>query len=328
MPTNLPPNYFSIEKQFKEAQTTEEKLGYLEEMMSVVPKHKGTDKLRAELRKKISKLKTSPQSKKGAARKESVYNIGKEGAGQVIVLGPPNVGKSSLVANLTNAAPDISASPHTTWQPIPGMMPVEDIQIQLIDTPPLNPDYVDKGLFDLARRADLVLLVVDIQSDPFQQLEESASMLAENRIAPVRLKHLYPEQPRMTFIPFHVLANKNDSSEFDENVEIFDELLEDNWPYLPVSSEFDRNLDQLKAVVFERLEIIRVYAKTPGKPADMTAPFVLKKGDTVEQFAAKVHKDFAQNMKNARIWGSNVYDGQMVQRDHQLSDKDIVEVHI
>jgi ribosome-interacting GTPase 1 len=328
MPTNLPPNYFSIEKQFKEAQSTEEKLGYLEEMMSIIPKHKGTDKLRAELRKKISKLKTSPQSKKGAARKESVYSIGKEGAGQVVVLGPPNVGKSSLVANMTNAAPEISASPHTTWKPMPGMMPIEDIQIQLVDTPPLNPEYMDKGLFDLTRRADLVLLVVDIQSDPFQQLEESAAILAENRIAPVRLKHLYPDHPRMTFLPVHVLANKNDSDEFDENVEIFDELLEDNWPYLPVSSQFSRNLDIVKKVVFERLEIIRVYSKTPGKPADMKAPFVLNKGDTVEQFAAKVHKDFAQKMKNARIWGSNVYNGQMVQRDHELCDKDIVEVHI
>ncbi len=328
MPTNLPPNYFSVEKQFKEAQTTAEKLGYLDEMMSIIPKHKGTDKLRAELRKRISKLKTSAQTKKGASRKDSVYNIGKEGAGQVIVLGPPNVGKSTVVAAMTNANPDISASPHTTWKPTPGMMRMEDIQIQLIDTPPLNREYIDKGLFDLTRRADLVLLVVDIQSDPFQQLEEAAEILAENRIAPVRLKHLYQDEDRMTFLPFHVLVNKNDSNDFDENVEIFDELLEDNWPYLSISAVFNRNLEQLKQIIFQRLEIIRVYSKTPGKPADMKAPFILNIGDTVEQFAAKVHQDFALKMKNARIWGKNVYDGQMVQRDHQLFDKDIVEIHI
>lgn len=328
MPTNLPPEYYQIEKQFREAQTSSEKLALLEEMMSVVPKHKGTDKLRADLRKKMSKLRTSPQSKKGAARKESAFSISKEGAGQVVVIGQPNVGKSSLVKTLTKATPEISASPHSTWTPTPGMMPVLDIQVQLIDTPPLNREYVDKDLFDLIRRADLSLLVVDIQSDPFQQLEESAAILEDNRIAPLRLKHLYTDDRKMTFKPVHVLANKTDSDEFDENVEIFDELLEDNWPYLAVSAETNRNLDRLKQAVLERLEVIRVYAKTPGKPADMSAPFVLNKGDTVEDFAAKVHKDFAEKMKHARIWGTDVYDGQMVQRDHLLFDGDIVEINI
>ncbi len=328
MPTNLPPEYFKLEKQLRDVQTTSEKLEIMDEMMSVIPKHKGTDKLRADLRKRISKLKTAPQSKKGAARKESAFNISKEGAGQVVVAGPPNVGKSSLVDALTNASPEISPSPHSTWNPLPGMMQVNDIQIQLIDTPPLNPDYIDKGLFDLLRRADMVLLVVDIQSDPFQQLEESADIFRNNRIAPERLKHLYENEPKMRFLPFHVIANKTDSTEFDENIEIFDELLEDNWPYLAVSAQTGRNLDRIGDIVFQRLEIIRVYSKTPGKPADMTAPFILKKGQTVEVFAANVHKELATKMKTARIWGQGVYDGQMVQRDHTLSDGDIVEVNI
>ncbi|MBU2511922.1 TGS domain-containing protein [bacterium] len=328
MPANLPPGYFEIEKRLKDAKTPSEKVSCLEEMMSVIPKHKGTDKLRAEIRKKISKLKVSPQSKKGATRKESAYNINREGAGQVIISGPPNVGKSSLVAVLTNATPEISDSPHSTWKPTPGMMSIHDIQIQLIDTPPLNRDYVDKDLFDLIRRSDLLLLTVDIQGDPFQQLEETADILKQNRIAPVRLKDRYPDQPRMTFLPFHVLANKNDSEQFDENVDIFAELLEDDWPYLPVSAKTGRNMELLKKVIFERLEIVRVYSKTPGKPADMKAPFVLKRGDTVEQFAAKVHMTFAEKMKHARIWGDNVYDGQLVQRDHQPNDGDIVEIHI
>lgn len=328
MPTNLPPEYFKLEKQMREMQTTSEKLEIMDEMLSVIPKHKGTDKLRADLRKKISKLKTAPQSKKGGARKESAFNISKEGAGQVVVTGPPNVGKSSLVNALTNAAPEISPSPHTTWNPTPGMMQVEDIKIQLIDTPPLNPDYIDKGLFDLMRRADMALLIVDIQSDPFQQLEQSAGIFAENKIAPVRLRHLYEEDPKMRFLPFHVIANKNDSAEFDENIEIFEELLEDNWPTIAVSAKTGRNLDKIGATVFERLDIIRVYSKSPGKPADMKAPFILKKGQTVEVFASSVHQDLALKMKTARIWGRNVYDGQMVQRDHVLSDGDIVEVNI
>ncbi|NIM97892.1 MAG: GTP-binding protein, partial [candidate division Zixibacteria bacterium] len=90
-----------------------------------------------------------------------------------VVVGPPNVGKSALVAALTNATPEVADFPFTTWTPTPGMMPVENIQIQLIDTPPLNRDYMEPELLDLIRRADLVLLVVDLQTDPVQQLEET-----------------------------------------------------------------------------------------------------------------------------------------------------------
>lgn len=327
MPANLPPEYYDIEQQFREAQTTGEKIELLEQMMKVIPKHKGTDKLRADVRKRISRLKTSPQSKKGAARKESPFIIAREGGGQVAVIGPTNSGKSSLVAALTNATPEISVSPHTTWKPVPGMMHVKDIQIQLLDTPPLSRDYMDRGIIDLIKRADLCLFVVDIQGDPFEELEDLTTLLAENKIAPIRLKDRYSDDPKMTFRPFHVLANKNDDESTDENVEIFCELLEDNWPLLPVSAETGRYLDTLRSMVFDRLEIIRVYSKTPGKPADMDAPFVLKKGDTVEEFAIKVHKELAKKMKSARVWGTDVFDGQMVQRDHCLSDGDIVEIN-
>lgn len=328
MPANLPPAYYQIEKQIRDASSSSEKAVLYEEMMSVIPKHKGTDKIRAEIRKKISKLKTSPQSKKGGARKESAFNINREGAAQIPVIGPTNVGKSSIVAALTNANPQVSGTPHTTWKPLPGMMNIDDIQVQLVDTPPLNRDYVDKDLYDLVRRSNMVFLVVDIQSDPFSQLEECAALFEENRIAPIRLKEKYQDNPRMTFLPFHVLANKADNDQFNENIEIFEELLEDAWPYIPTSAIEERNFDQLKAIVLKRLKIIRVYSKTPGKDADMTAPFTLKKGDTVEDFAAKVHKDIARDMKNARVWGIKVYDGQLVQRDHILEDGDIVEVHI
>ncbi len=329
MPTNLPPEYFKIEKRYGDEQGTDEKIACLEEMMSVIPKHKGTDKLRADLRKRISKLKSADHSKKGATRKESAFNISKEGAGQVVVVGPANVGKSCLVSALTNASPEISNAPHSTWKPTPGMMPFKDIQIQLIDTPPLSHEYMEIGLLDLIRRSDLVLLMVDLQSDPFQQLDEMVKLLHDNRIIPLRLKEQFLEEKRnITFIPFHILANKNDDETSDEHVNIFCELLEDDWPLLSISATSGRNLNQLKSILFLRLNIIRVYSKTPGRLADMKAPFVLKKGDTVEKFAAKVHKDFVDKLKIAKIWGKDVYDGQMVQRDHILHDGDIVEIRI
>jgi ribosome-interacting GTPase 1 len=328
MPTNLPPDYFEAEKRYREAKAPAQKIACLEEMLTIMPKHKGTDKLRADLRKRISKLKTAPQSKKGLGKRESAFHIDKEGAGQVVVVGPANVGKSALVARLTNANPEVADFPHTTWNPLPGMVPVENIQIQLIDTPPLNEEYMESEMMDLIRRSDLILVVVDLQTDPVQQLEDSVALLDAHRIVPYRFKERYPETHGLTFVPFLVLANKNDDEDAEENFEIFRELLEDDWPMASASMTTGRNLEQLKDALVERLNIIRVYSKAPGKEPNFTAPFTLKKGSTVADLAAKVHKDFVDNFKLAKVWGTAVFDGQMVQRDHVLQDGDIVELHL
>ena len=328
MPTNLPPDYFEAEKRYREAKAPAQKIACLEEMLTIMPKHKGTDKLRADLRKRISKLKTAPQSKKGLSKRESAFHIDKEGAGQVVVVGPANVGKSALVARLTNANPQVADFPHTTWNPLPGMVPVENIQIQLIDTPPLNEEYMEPEMMDLIRRSDLILVVVDLQTDPVQQLEDSVALLDAHHIVPYRFKERYPEPRGLAFVPFLVLANKNDDADSEENFEIFRELLEEDWPMVSASATTGRNLEQLKDALVERLNIIRVYSKAPGKEPDFTAPFTLKKGSTVADLAAKVHKDFVDNLKRAKVWGTNVFDGQMVQRDHVLEDGDIVELHI
>lgn len=332
MPTNLPPEYFEVEKRYKAAESVTEKVVTLEELISTIPKHKGTDKLRADLRRRLSKLKSSAQSSKGVSRHVSAYQIDPEGAGQVVLIGPANVGKSALVAALTNAAPDVSPAPYTTWQPTPGMMPLENIQIQLIDTPALNRDYVEPDLLDLIRRADLLLLVVDLQADPVAQLEETAALLEEHRIVPFDRHERYSdeEQHRLFLVPVLVVGNKCDDESCDENFEIFRALLEDesDWTILPLSARSGRHLETLKQAVFDRLEVVRVYSKPPAKEADFTAPFVLEKGSTVADFARKVHKDFYENLKSARIWGSAVYDGQMVSRDHVLEDGDVVELHL
>jgi ribosome-interacting GTPase 1 len=328
MPTNLPPEYFEIEKRYRAAKTPTEKIACLEELLSTIPKHKGTDKIRADLRRRLSKLKSASQSKKGISKHESAFHIDKEGAGQVAVVGPPNVGKSALVTALTNATPEVANFPYTTWKPTPGMMPVEDIQIQLIDTPPLNREYMEPELLNLIRRAELLLFIVDLQTNPIEQLEDTVALLQEHRIVPYHLRERYSERHKLTVIPFFVLVNKNDDERTDEDVEIFLELLEDDWPLLPVSTSTGRNLDRLKQILFERLDIIRVYSKAPGKAPDLTAPFILKRGGTIEDFAGKVHHDFIENLKMARIWGKDVYDGQMVQRDHVLHDGDVVELHI
>ncbi|HSM54728.1 MAG TPA: GTPase [Candidatus Sulfomarinibacteraceae bacterium] len=326
MPTNLPPEYYDAEERYREAQTPEEKVTRLEELISTVPKHKGTDHLRADLRRKLSELKKAKKRPKTVSRHESVFHIDREGAGQVAVIGPPNSGKSSLVDALTNATPQVGAYPFTTWEPTPGMMPFENIQIQLIDTPPLSDEHVEPELLDLIRRADLMLLVIDIQDFPIEQLEESIALLRRHNIVP---RHQYRQETferYVSAIPLLVLVNKVDDEACQEDFEVFCELLEGEWPLLPVSLQSGFNVEHLKQTLFEKLEIIRVYSKPPAREADLTAPFVLKRGSTVETFAAKVHQDFVKNLKAARMWGAGVFDGQMVGRDHVLHDGDIVEL--
>lgn len=326
MPTNLPPEYFRIEREFREAETVEEQISLLEQLYSVVPKHKGTDHLRADLRRKLSKLKAQAQTRKDTGRRQSLFRIEKEGVGQVAVVGAPNVGKSALVATLTNATPEVSEAPFTTWEPTPGMMPIEDVQVQLIDTPPLYREYVEPQFMDLLRKVDLILLVVDVQTDPIEQLEESLALLAENRIYPLAERERYGGERRAAFKPFLLVANKVDDEEGEELFQIFRELCQDDLPCLPISAQTGRNLDALKWAVFEHLGIMRIYAKPPGKPPDLKAPFVIKKGSTVEEFAGRVHKDFLENLTTARVWGSAEFDGQSVSRDYVLQDRDIVEL--
>ena len=208
------------------------------------------------------------------------------------------------------------------------MMPVENIQIQLIDTPPLTRVHVEPELFNLIRQVDLILLVVDLQADPLDGLDDAIAILEEHRIVPEQHKGRFAGQDerRLAFKPLLVVVNKWDDETLDAEWEAVRELEGESWPLLPVSAATGRNLEQFKHVVYDRLHIMRVYAKPPGKDPDWSAPFVLKQGGTVEDFAGKVHRDFLEHLKWARVWGQGVYDGQLVGRDHVLHDGDVVEL--
>jgi small GTP-binding protein len=328
MPTNLPPDYFEVEKRFRAASSVEEKIATLEELISTVPKHKGTDHLRADLRRRLAELRKSAKSQKRTGRQASVYNIDREGAGQVAIVGPPNVGKSALLASVTNAKPQVADYPFTTWTPTPGMMPYLDIQIQLIDTPPLNDEYIEPQLMDLIRRADLILLMVDLQGYPIEQIETSAELMRQHRIVPLHQRDVAAEEQGAFFIPTLVVVNKVDDETLDEDYQVLEELLGEEWPMIPISVTNERNIDRLKEAVFKKLGVIRVYSKPPGQKPDLGEPYVIKEGSTVQELAGKVHKDFLENLTAARIWGSAAHDGQMVGRDHVLSDGDIIELRI
>jgi ribosome-interacting GTPase 1 len=328
MPTNLPPEYFEADKRFRDAQSIPEKVARLEDLISTVPKHKGTDKLRADLRRQLSRLKSEAQEQKRHPAHHAGFWVEREGAGQAVLVGLTNVGKSALVAALTNAAPEVSASPYTTWKLTPGMMDVAHAQVQLVDTPPLDREFIEPGLIDLIRRTDIILLVVDIQSNPVEQLEASLSILRDHRIISLQMKGDFPGEDRLTFLPLLVLVNKCDDQDSDEDFEIFSELLEGRWPLTPVSAVTGRNFDRLRLSILEQLDVIRVFTQAPGEKADLQKPFVLKKGSTVTDLARKIHKDFSEKMKSSRVWGSSAFDGQMVQRDYVLQDGDIVEFRV
>ncbi len=328
MPTNLPPEYYKIEEQFREAKTPREKIDLLEEMLSVIPKHKGTDHLRADLRRKLSKLKDAAQARSKVGRASSIFSIDKEGAGTAVLVGPANTGKSSLVAALTNADPEVAPYPMTTWKPTPGMMPIENIQVQLIDTPPLDREFVESEMMDMIRRSDLILLIVDLQAFPVEQLETSAAFLESHRIVPAFRSDSYPQDRRWSHRPFLVLVNKCDNESLLPDFEAFCELSGEGWPCLPISATTGFGVEAFKQATYEALGIMRIYSKAPGREPDLSAPFVLKKGSTVEEFAAKVHQDFAKNLKAARVWGSGDFEGQMVSRDYMLHEGDIVELRI
>jgi ribosome-interacting GTPase 1 len=206
------------------------------------------------------------------------------------------------------------------------MMDFENVQIQLIDTPPLSEEYIEPTLFDLLRRADLIMLVVDIQSAPAEQLELSLDLLKAHWIVPTQLRETVTDR-RFVPKPFLLVGTKHDSAADDELLEIVEMLLDARWlPLLTVSAETGHHLDDLRRAVYDKLGIMRIYSKPPLADADLTSPFVLPKESTVETFAAKVHRDFYDNLKSARVWGSGAFDGQMVSRDYVLADGDVVEL--
>lgn len=328
MPTNLPPQYYDAEEEFRAATDPQEKIRLLEELISTVPKHKGTDKLRADLRRKLSRMRASERAGPKAARHESPYRVEREGAGQGVVCGPANTGKSSLVRALTNAEPDVEPYPFSTWGPTPGMVKIENIQVQLIDTPALDRDFVEPDHIDLIRRADLAVVVLDIQGFPLEQLEWTASFLAEHRIVPEGPEGPASVDGRATRLPFLIVVNKVDGPAQDEDFEVFQQLLDAPWRCVPASAQTGRNLEEIRWSIFESLDIIRVYSKAPGREPDLQEPFVLPQGSTVEAFAGRVHQDFVKKLKSARIWGSGEFEGQLVARDHLLKDGDVVELKI
>jgi ribosome-interacting GTPase 1 len=333
MPANLPPEYFEAERRFREASTPAEKIIALEELIATVPKHKGTDRLRGDLRRKLSQLRKEAEAFRRARKggRGSLYVVEREGAAQVALVGFPNSGKSSLLASLTNAMPVIAEYPISTLTPLPGMMPFEDIQIQLVDLPPIGNESTDGWVSGILRTADALLLVLDLTEDPEVQAELLIEQLGRWNI---KIPPTHPSPSRGegkgggVFKKALLVANKNDLPGAEDNFIKLKEKWEHQCLCISVSARKKENLEELKRAVFEISGIIRVYSKPPGKEPDLTMPFTIPSGSTVLDLARAIHKDFVSNMKFARIWGSAKFGGQRVEKNYVLKDRDIVEFHV
>jgi uncharacterized protein len=338
MPANLTPDYKAAEAAFRKARDPRERLECLREMLRLIPKHKGTDHLQGDLKRRIKELSEElERPQKGGARGGPALVIRPEGAAQLALIGPPNAGKSSLHARLTGSAAHAAAYPFTTQYPEPGMMPYEDIHLQLVDLPAVAPERPVSWLASALQTADAALLVVDL-TDPacVEQVDAVHAVLRDKRVtltarweaAGVAGPDGGDDDAFALRLPAVLLANKADLlADADAELRAFLDVTGLGTPAFSVSATTGQGLGAIGPWLFSHLGIVRVYTKAPGRPPVLDRPFVLRSGGKVEDVARLVHKDVARSLRYARIWGKSGFDGQQVGREHRVTDGDVVELH-
>ena len=340
MPTNVTAEYKKAEQAFREAREAPEKLQCLKEMLRTIPKHKGTEHLQRDIKTRIKLLNDELSGpRKGGARTGPSHSVRPEGGAQLALLGPPNSGKSQLHHHLTGARSEIGPYPFTTQILLPGMMPYEDIHFQLVDLPPVSNDYFEPWVANALQTADATLLVIDISNpDCIDHIDQVIAQLDQRKITlidqfvteklAIETDDETVDDPFRIELPTILVANKIDLAAGRGELDALNDLVSYNFPSVAVSALTGANLESFPRMVFEKMKIVRVYTKIPGKPADTDKPFTLKLGGTVSDVARQIHKDFENTFRFARIWGKNVFAGQQVGPDHVLEDLDILEIHV
>lgn len=292
MPINAGPEYFKAEERYLSAKTREEKIAALEEMIRKLPKHKGTQKLLGQLKKRLAKLKKESSVRATAKPK---FIIRKEGAAQVCIISVTNSGKSSLINALTNAKVKVADYPYTTKLPQVGMMDYTGIGLQLVEIPStFTPDVIS-----VVRTCDLVLFLLDGTKDLIEQLKELTEIMNKNGLESKKIL---------------IVANKSDEKADErENV-------------LRVSAKTGDGLSELREKIWSRLGLIRIYTKSPGR-SKAEKPLTLKPGSTVRDVTKEVHKSMLKDFRFARVFNKTKYSGRKVGLDYILSDLDVVEIH-
>ena len=330
MAVNLTPQYFEAESHYKKAATPSDKLLWLQRMWVLLPKHKASEKLQAELKSRLSDLRDEIERPKSAPKKNSPGKILRQGAAQIVLVGPPNSGKSQLLATLTSAKPEIAPYPFTTRVPQAGMMTFENIKFQLIDTPPITADQLDSSILSIIRNADGCLVIADLSDDDglFAAQGTVERLIQAKTYLTIQIPEGI-EDWSLQHVRSLVVATHCDTPGANERLEVFRELTRENLPIMPVDCLTGTGISDLSKEIFRLADIIRIYPKKPGKAADRDQPVTIRQGGSIMDFASEIHGDLPGQLKAARIWGPSApTEGQTVPRDHVLKDGDTVELQV
>jgi small GTP-binding protein len=303
MPANLPPQFFEIQKKLNQTKDIQEKIEILEKMLAICPKHKGTERVQEEIKKKIAKLKRV-QTKK--IKREEIYFVKKEGVGQVLILGPENSGKTSFLNFLCQTNFKVADYPFTTQFPQIGMADFENVKIQFVDTPPISKEFKPGWLKNLARQADLILVLIDLVKNPKEKLKEILEILKEWEIEKEKIL---------------IFGNKIDLSEAKENFE----KLKREFEIEPISNKIS-NPEDLKRKIFYGLKIMRVYLKKPKEKPDFLNPIILKRGEKLIDLVKEINEEWVEKFKGAKIFSQDLKSFKIFGRDYFLKDGDVVEI--
>jgi len=290
MPVNAGPQYFEAEKKYLAAKSREEKIAALEEMIKLLPRHKGAHNVLAQLKKRLSALKKE-STKKAAAKPR--FMIKKEGAAQICIIGATNSGKSSLLKALTGVDVEIADYPYTTKLPVVGMANVGDVQLQIVEIP----STFDSDFVSLLQTCDEIVVLIDATQNFQKQFDMMRKILRENRL----------DDKKQVWV-----LNKSKSFA-DANM-------------IGISAKEGRNIETLKEKIWSGLGLIRVYTKSPQKPK-VIPPIAVAIGSTVKDVAKCIHKDFLRNFSYARVFNNTQFSGRKVGLDFVLHDLDVVEIH-
>ena len=328
MPANLPPGYYEAERKFRAAKSTPEKVAALQEMISATPKHKGTDHLRAEMRARMARLMDDLERPRNiSSGQPQPFALRKEGAGQAVLVGLPNSGKSQLLASLTGAGAKVASYPFTTQLPLPGMLQFENVRIQMVDTPAINDRDMQTRLFSLLRNTDLLVITVDLSTDAIGQMEELETEMENWGYRIFGIEESPDSHEDRVEKRAIIAATKADEEGALEQFQRLEAGYGHRFPLLMVSPVDGVGMEELRWAVFRDLEKVRVYTKPPSGEPDYNTPIVLAKGSTVEDVAQDLHRDWSRRLKYALLWGSGKFDAQRVGRDYVLADGDVLELH-
>ena len=294
MPINAGVEYGLAEKKFNEASTIQDKINALQEMLSKSPNHKGSENLRNEIKRKISKYKSLLEKEKTASKRgSSKFSVKKEGSATICLIGITNSGKSTLLNKLTNAKTEIASYEHTTKKPEIGVMDYNGVKIQVIEIPAITENFMERndgpGLLGIIRLADLIVIVLDLDKNIHDQLS-------------LMHKELDKAAIKRKIIAIGIKGDKN--------------------------REFLTTIEKLKNEIWNSLNLIKIYTKQPGKEHEKK-PVALRRNSTIRNLAENIHKDFIKKFKFAKIWGKSAkHSGQTAGLQHILKDDDIVEIHL